>query len=51
MDGAQVKTKQKINKLSLFLFLIAVHNHLLHQDMSSIMKLLKITLSSILRLP
>ena len=42
MDGAQVKTtKQKTNKLSLILFLVAVHNHFLHCDMSPIMKLLK----------
>ena len=37
MDGAQVKTKQKTNKLSSILFLIAVHNHLLYRDMSPIM--------------
>ena len=30
MDGVTVKTKQKTNKLSLILFLIAAHNHLLH---------------------
>ena len=41
MDGVQVKTKQKKNNLSLILFLIAVHNHLLHRDMSPITKLLK----------
>ena len=41
MDGAQVKTKQDTNKLSLILFLLAVHNHLLLRDMSRITKLLK----------
>ena len=41
MDRAQVKTKEKTNKLSLIMFLIAVHNHLLDQDMSPIMKQIK----------
>ena len=30
MDGAQIKSKQKRNKLSLIMLLIDVHNHLLH---------------------
>ena len=40
MNGAHVKTKQR-HKLSFILFLIAVHNHLLHPDVLPITKLLK----------
>ena len=34
MDEAQIRTKQKTKNLSVIMFVIAVHSHLLQQHMS-----------------